>query len=161
MSDDEEHARNVLQYLRQNPGAHLRKMHRGLDVPLTSLARLMWQLEDDGRVHAERDGFFTRYWLSQKPHQREREVISLLHNDRLRAIAEHLRENPGVNHGDIADALELPPSSLTYYLKKFEDQKLLDVRREGVVRRYRLKNPALVGRALRKVQPEVAGTNGQ
>lgn len=158
MPEPPDPTRRVLTFLRRNPGAHLRKLHRGLDIPLTSLARLMWHLEAKRRVHAERDGFFTRYWPTHKPRGREREVIALLHNRRTRAIAEALRKRPNASHGEIAASLALPPSTLTYYLKKFQGAGLLAVKKEGVVRRYRLRDRALVSRALRRLAASKRGT---
>lgn len=140
------HGASVMDYVRTNPGQHLRAIQRGLGLPLTSVSRLLNELSDGGQLVKDNSGFFSRYYPRKSPPPAERAVIAALRNRRTKKILEFLYKNPGVNHYTLGRGLRIPPSSLTYHMQKLERSRIVEAKARGNMKLYRLKSPTLFQR---------------
>lgn len=150
-SKNDARKQQVLKQVNSTPGANLRQVQRYTDLPLSTAARFLDELEDEKRIESSINGSFRRFFPTGKRlHKREREVLSLVNKPRPRAILQHLLSNAGIRHGDLADAVDLPAPTLTYYMKQIVAEDLVKVRKEGAARIYQVKNPALVRKAINR-----------
>lgn len=138
----------LLDQVEKTPGANLRQIHRLTDLPLSSTYRLLEDLENEGKVRSETVRGYRRYFPAAKGmHKRERILLGVISKTRPREMLETILENPGIRHGELADAVGLPPPTATYYMKQLVAEDLVLVRKDGVSRHYRIKNPDMVRKA--------------
>lgn len=143
------------------PGSNLRQVARATLIPLSTTARILDQLVEQGRVRLEGDGGTNHYYpIGQRLHKRERVALRILAKPRPRAILEAILADPGIRHVDLAAKIDLPPPTLTYYLKAMVEEQLVAVRKAGAARHYTAKNPAMLRTALERTtggfSPEIA-----
>ena len=151
----------VVRHVEACPGANLRQIHRASHVPLSTTARILDQLESEGRVRSEADNAYRRFFpVGKGLHKRERVLLGFISKPRPREILETLLENPGIRHTDLAKSVSLPPPTLTYYLKQIVAEDIVHVRKRGAARHYRVKNPEMLKKALERTDegfsPETA-----
>lgn len=150
----QQRATDVLQQIEACPGANLRQIHRTTGIPLSTTARLLDQLEGDGHIRSEVDNAYRRFFpIGKGLHKRERVLLGFLNKPRPRSIMETLLENPGIRHSELANSVDLPPPTLTYYLKQIVREDLVQVRKKGAARHYRVKNPEMLRKALERTEP--------
>jgi predicted transcriptional regulator len=82
---EHERRRVIYQYLRRNPGLHLRELHRRLEIPLSSLNYHLNYMVRYQILNKEEDGHVQRYFTVSLS-QRDKELISLLRQKRIREI---------------------------------------------------------------------------
>lgn len=148
-SSDDDRKKAILDQVSATPGANLRQVQRYTGIPLSTTARFLDELEDDGKIESESDTAYRRFFpIGKRLHKRERVVLGFVNKPRPRRILETLLANPGIRHGELADAVGLPAPTLTYYMKQIVAEDLVKVRKKGASRMYTVKNPAVVQKAL-------------
>jgi len=153
MSIRTERQEAVLKQIARCPGANLRQLHRLTGIPLSTTARILDQLEEDGAIRSQIDKAYRRFFPAGKGlHKRERVLLGFLNKPRPRSIMETLLDQPGIRHSDLADAIDLPAPTLTYYLKQIVGHDLVAVRKRGAARHYRVKNPEMLRKALDRTE---------
>lgn len=139
----------ILRQVESTPGANLRQIQRYTEYPLSGVAMLLDELEDEGKVESTRVLHYRRFFPTGKNlHKRERVVLSFVNKPRPRSILQYLLGHPDTRHSDLADALGLAAPTLTYYMKQILGEDVVSVHQEGVEKFYRIKNPKLVKKAL-------------
>lgn len=115
----------------RNPGVHLREIERMTSLSLGVVRHHLDRMQREGLVFSRRDRHFKRFFSrSELPPNMPTETFDALRQDGPRTIVLHLLNNPGTTHGRMAEALDIPASTLSTYLSL--------LRRKGIVRRERL-----------------------
>lgn len=140
----------LVDQVQQIPGANLRQLQRMTDLPLSSAYRMLEDLEAEGVVRSESVRGYRRYFPTKGLHKRERLLLGVISKPRPRAILETVLSNPGIRHSELAEAVDLPAPTLTYYMKQIVGEDLIVVRKAGVSRHYRVKNPDLVRKSIKR-----------
>jgi predicted transcriptional regulator len=150
---DSDRKQLVLDQVHKTPGANLRQVQRYTGVPLSTTARLLDELENEGKVESESDIAYRRFFpVGKRLQKRDRMVLAYVNKTRPRKILAALLEQPGLRHGELADHLLLPAPTLTYYMKQLVAADLVKVRKKGASRMYKVKNIAQVEKALQRTQ---------
>lgn len=121
--------KKIYNFVRKNPGFHLRELQRRLRIPLSSLEHHIDYMIRHNVLYKERDGRYVRYFAGQSTKE-ERKLISALRHEKLREIVLIILENKEVKFQDLKNCLDLPASTLSYFLKYLVDRCIL--RREKV-----------------------------
>jgi predicted transcriptional regulator len=121
---EHERRRVIYQYLRRNPGLHLRELHRRLEIPLSSLNYHLNYMVRYQILNKEEDGHVQRYFTVSLS-QRDKELISLLRQKRIREIVLLVLTHTKIKFQQLLDTMKLPPSTLSYYLSRLIDHHLL------------------------------------
>jgi predicted transcriptional regulator len=116
--------RDIFDFVKANPGLHLRALQRRLGLPLTSLEYHLDYMVRKNVVYRERDGRFTRFYAMMLD-EKDREVISVLRQRRLREIALIILGKDGAKFQELQEILGLPSSTLFYYLKHLLDNDII------------------------------------
>ena len=74
----------------------------------------------------------------------DRKLLSLLRQMIPRRIVLFLMKNPGSSFGEIAKALDMPPSSLSFHVKKLVKAEVIDRVKKGRVSFFRVRDPERV-----------------
>jgi predicted transcriptional regulator len=143
--------RDIYDFVKANPGLHLRALQRRLGLPLTSLEYHVDYLVRKNVIYRERAGRFTRFY-ARLLDEKDREVISVLRQRRLREIVLIILGKDGAKFQELQGILGLPSSTLFYYLKYLLDNGVITRDQVGSETVYNVKD-VRVAKALIAYKP--------
>jgi signal transduction histidine kinase/CheY-like chemotaxis protein len=126
----------VLDYISDNPGAHLRKIARDLDIHLSTLRYHLDNLEKKGLIGCQKQNNLKVYFTSGKLKPIEKTLTPLLQQKRFRDIILVLIDYPGLTFTQIVERLAIGTSTASKYINTLEDQKILFHEKSGREKRY-------------------------
>jgi predicted transcriptional regulator len=144
---DNETRRKIYWYVKTNPGLHLRELQRRLKIPLSSLDYHLDYLVRQDLLYREGDGFYTRYF-DEDLDKRDREILSILRQRRLREIFLVVISESKVPFSYLMARLNIPASTLSLYLKKLVENDLVERHSIGREKYYTIKDEAKVANLL-------------
>ena len=122
---ENETRQRIYWYVKKNPGLHLRELQRRLKKPLSSLDYHLDYLVRQDLLYREGDGFYTRYY-DEELDKRDREILSVLRQRRLREIFLVIISESRVPFRYLMNGLNIPASTLSLYLKKLVENDLVE-----------------------------------
>jgi len=126
----------ICAYISDNPGSHLRKIARDLDIKLSTLRYHLDFLVKKQKIVCQRQNNLKVYFLSGKLKPQEKTLAPLLQQQRYREIVLVLIDLPGSTSSQIADRLSIKPSTTSKYINILEDQKILYCKKIGRKKKY-------------------------
>jgi len=148
--------RDLYQFVRQNPGFHLREIARSLNLSITLADYHLRFLEKHDLASATMDGEYKRYYPRSMPgDQDSRPALS----DQQKAVLAYLRqpvplkvlaflmERDFATHKEILEHVPVSPSTLSHHLKKMQFAGIL-ARAEARDKGYRVAEPKAVARLM-------------
>ena len=144
---ENENRRKIYDIIVENPGIHLRELQRVLDTPLTTLEYHLSYLVRRKIIYSENDLHFKRYYA--KPLEKEdKKVIAALRQKRLREIVLLILANEKAKYQFLSEYLNLPNSTLSFYLKYLADNGILSKEKVGYETLYTVKDEDRVAKVL-------------
>lgn len=133
--------------IKKNPGLHIRQLQRILDIPLSSLQYHLNYMARRHVVLEEKSEHFTRYY--SKPLEAEdKKVLSVLRQKRMREIVVIILVSKKAKYQVIVQTLNLPASTVSFYLKQLMDENIIDRTKIGYENIYTLKDEDRVAKVL-------------
>jgi len=120
-----ENRRLIHDYILRNPGSHLRKIERDLDINLGTLRHHLRHLEKERVISSRTEKNLKIYFVAGKLGASHKTISSLLQQKRFRDIILTTITTPGLTHREIADKLSLKPSTLSKYIKVLEERGIV------------------------------------
>lgn len=121
----------IFAYISNNPGSHLRKIARELNICLSTLRYHLDQLEDKRLIISQKQNNLKIYFVSGKLKPEERALTQLLQQKRFRDIILVLIDSPGSTFSQIAEKMSVSHSTASKYINILEDRKILSHKRVG------------------------------
>jgi len=140
--------RRLYELILASPGLHFREIARKLKYKTGVLVYQLEILEKQELIVKRKDGYYTRYFVRDKVSPLEKKMISILRLRKPRHILFYLYFNPDSCNKDILGEMNIPSSTLSYYLRKMVDAGILIDRSRGRNIYYRIKNKKLVLKVL-------------
>src|SRR5687767_9978262 len=114
--------RRLYATVRQYPGIHVREAARQLDTSLALVEYHLTLLRDHGLVSVEKDDRYARLYPREAgaPDKKDRAAIAVLRERLPLQITLHLLDQGATKHKDLADALGMGKSKLSFHLRKLE-----------------------------------------
>ena len=128
--------RRILEFIRANPGLHLRGLAERLDVPVSTLEYHCYQLQKFGHLSVREEAGFKAYYPSEGMDRRDKDVLYLVRHEAPRRIAAHLVLHPGTTPKDLKTVTGLSGPTLSFHLNKLRAAGI--VREEAAGRTKRL-----------------------
>ena len=122
--------RKIYQVIDKFPGIHFRELFRKLTMSMGSLEYHLRVLEQNDLVYLEKEGGFSRYFVKGKLGSEDKEIASMMQNDKLRTILFNLVLNPGLSHKELTERLGWPKSTISFYLKKLINKGVVEERKD-------------------------------
>lgn len=144
--------RRIFEFVSTVPGAHLREIQRGLEMPMGLLEYHLGYLEKSELVAVKADKYYKRYYPARMGAQ-ERVLLSALRQKPYRAVVIYLLQAPGPTHRAMVEALDLSPSTLSFYLKDLIEKGVVRREKAGRESIYTVEKPEEVVRALIAYKP--------
>jgi predicted transcriptional regulator len=123
-----ENRKKIYQLIEKLPGIHFRELFRKLDISMGSFEYHLNILEKSNLVYLKKEGGFSRYFVKGKLGEEDKELATMLRNDRLRTMLLNLILHPGISHKTLTDKLGWPKSTISFYLKKLIDKNVVEER---------------------------------
>jgi predicted transcriptional regulator len=123
-----ENRRHLYKMIEKFPGIHFRELFRKLEISMGSLEYHLQVLEKSELIFLKKEGGYSRYFVQGKLDEVDKELATMLRNDRLRKLLFTLILNPGISHKSLIQELNWPKSTLSFYLKKLHDKGLIEER---------------------------------
>jgi predicted transcriptional regulator len=139
--------RRIYAAVRETPGIHFRELQRLLDMPVGQLEYHAHAMETEGLLKAIDDRYYKRYYAGEID-AGDKDVLAVLRQENPRKIVMHVMLNPGIGHGELADAVALAPSTLSFYLSDMVSKGVLSKSKEGRTTQYAVSEPERVSRVL-------------
>ena len=141
--------RRIFELVQANPGLHLRELARRTDLQLSLVEYHIHYLSDNEMVYAIREGRYSRFYVddgfiddvggSQLTGDQKR-ILHLLRQELPLAIVVILLDASKATHKELADALEVAGSTLSYPLGKLVDAGVVVKVKAGEQKGYRLRD---------------------
>jgi predicted transcriptional regulator len=146
MQDDVtlENRRLIFDYILDNPGVHLRKISRDINIHLSTLR----YLETKGLITSQKEDNLKIYFASGKLNPQEKKITPLLQQKRFRDIILVIIGSHEPTSSEIAEKLLMNPSTTSKYINILEEREVISHKKIGREKRYHIENEESVVKLL-------------
>ena len=127
----------VLQYIQENPGCHLRKIKRELDMSMGTIQYHLILLEKQGKISSERHNLHKYYFPIGLFEQNEKDILKILNQETAREILLVILEQKPTQT-DIANIIKISSASVNWHIKRLVELGLISEQKDGKFKRYTL-----------------------
>jgi len=144
--------RRLYATVRQYPGIHVREAARQIGTSLALVEYHLALLRDHGLVTVEKDDRYARLYPKESgaPDKKDRAAVAVLRERLPLQVTLHLLDGGATKHKDLADALGMGKSKLSFHLRKLEAAGVVAKDAEG---RFAIVEPTRVQRLLAAYPP--------
>lgn len=148
--------KDLYEFVRRNPGYHLREVSRALSLSITLADYHLRFLEKHEMITSTMDGEYKRFYPRSTPGQAdmhpaltelERQILAFLRQPVPLRVINFLMEREAATHKQILEHVPVSPSTLSHHLKKMQAAGIVD-RVELGERGYRVVQPKAVARLM-------------
>ncbi|TMA01046.1 MAG: ArsR family transcriptional regulator [Methanobacteriota archaeon] len=150
--------KDLYDFVRKNPGFHLRELSRALNLSITLADYHLRFLEKHELITSAMDGEYKRFYPRSTPGQAEvraalteaeKLILAFLRQPVPLKVIDFLMEREGATHKEILEQVPVSPSTLSHHLKKMQAAGLIEhADRTEPERRYRVVDPKSVARLM-------------
>lgn len=124
--------RQVYDCIRKNPGIHLRGIGKETDITLGTIRYHIDLLRRSHAIAVLEDRGYTHYFENSGTYSASQQaVLKHMRNETTREILAVLAGNRFASRKDIAESLGIAGSTVTWHMKRLEEDGVIDVRTEG------------------------------
>lgn len=153
---DQDVRARIYEYIRMNPGIHLRGLSSEMQVKLGTLRYHLNILQHNHKIAVSGDNATVRFYENSGTYSAEEQMIHKhLRNETTKKILEVLLDRPMATRQDIADAVGISGPSVSWHMKRLEEDSLVIARREGRMTSYGIPGP-VAGYLNRQIRTPVA-----
>ena len=126
----------IYQYITNNPGSHLRRISKDLDLAMGDTQYHLHTLEKAGSIKSRRLGVFRRYYTVSILGERQESILAMLGQEAPRDIILFLMENPGASQGEIATHKGFSAPTIYWHMSRLIESGLVTSHKEGKYVKY-------------------------
>lgn len=134
-----ENARRIYEYIESNPGNHLRKISRELDMHSSTLRYHLDYLEKKGMIISKKEKNLKNFFITDRLGTEDKNIVTLLQQKRFRDIILIIIITNKPTHTDICRELSLKPSTLSKYMNILESRGIIKYEKTGREKEYYVK----------------------
>lgn len=148
--------KDLYDFVRRNPGFHLREVSRALNLSITLADYHLRFLERHELITSSMDGEYKRFYPRSTPGladsrpaltSAERQILASLRQHVPLRVLYFLMEREDATHKQMLEQVPVSPSTLSHHLKKMQAVGIID-RAEPKERGYRVVDPKTVARLM-------------
>jgi predicted transcriptional regulator len=121
----------IYQYIINNPGCHLRRISKDLDLAMGHTQYHLHTLDKAGLIKSRRIGVFRVYYAVSIFGERQESILAMLGQEVPRDIIMFLIENPGASQGEIANHKGFSAPTINWHMSRLIEIGLVISRKEG------------------------------
>jgi predicted transcriptional regulator len=152
--DDSENRTRVYDYIKKNPGAHLRMITRELDMGMGATQHHLDILEKSGKVRSKRINIYRHYYAVEIL-EAEHGILAFLRQETAMDILTYLMEHPRSTQSDIINFMGFSAPTISWHMSRLEEAGLVSSIKEGRTVRYAIVDMQSISAALKTYHPNV------
>lgn len=133
---DNETRAKLVELVEQTPGLSQKELCEGVGAGWGNTVYHLQRLEQAGFLRSEKQGHHRRFYRTGEMPSEDIEALGVLKNDNANQIARYLLEQPGCKQKDVCEALDISPSLAHKWIKRLEDNDLVQSEREWRSKHY-------------------------
>jgi len=126
-------------YIKSNPGVHLRKISKVLDIAIGDTNYNLNNLEQSGFVKHRKWGVYKRYFVISIKDGRSESILAILQQETPRTIVLYLIEHPGSIQNEICRHVSFSAPSVKWHMTRLKEMDMVYERKRGKFVRYYIK----------------------
>ncbi len=152
--DDSENRTRIYDYIKKNPGAHLRMIKRELDIGMGATQHHLDILEKSGKVKSIRINIYRHYYAVEVA-EAEYIILAFLRQETAIDILTFLMEHPRSKQSEIINFKGLSAPTISWHMARLEQAGLVSSIKDGRATRYTITNMQNISMALKTYHPNV------
>ncbi len=132
--------RNIFDILKRNPGLHLSKIAKTLNLRVSLVEYHLRYLEKHGLIQSDKHTGYNRYFITGEVKAIQKKNFSILRQKNLLKIVLFLLKKKKAKHKEILNQIDVSPATLSYHLKRLIKNNILEVDEQGTSHIYKIKN---------------------
>lgn len=132
----------VLCFIQDNPGCHLRRIKREIDISMGTVQYHLHKLEKMGRVTSSRRGLYKYYFPAGLFEENEKEILEVLTHETARKILMFIIEQKSPTQTDIVNSVRISARSISWHVGRLIALKMIREIKDGKYKRYQLQDDA-------------------
>ncbi len=129
----------IYNYIKNNPGSHLRRISKVLNIALGDTQYQLNRLENLNLVRSRRVGLYKTYYSASISGERNEKISAILQQETPRDIVLFLIENPGATHNQISTHKGFSGATINWHMSRLTRIGLVYSHKEGRYTKYYLK----------------------
>jgi predicted transcriptional regulator len=146
----------ILEFIKSNPGTHLRRIKRELNLAMGVIQYHLYKLEREHRVVSVRHGLYKRYYADKGLKIEDHEILNVLSQETERDLVLYLIKNPQATQKELSEFGRISASSTNWHMKRLAKAGFVEARRSGGFVLYRVRgDPVKILSLLRSHHPRI------
>jgi len=121
----------ILEFIKANPGSHLRGIKRELNLAMGVLQYHLRRLEKDQSIISRRRGLYKRFYKRLDFEIEEQEILGVLFQETERDLLLYLLKTPDATQKELSEFAHISASSTSWHMKRLVQAGLVKSRRQG------------------------------
>ena len=142
MDESDDTVDKVLCFIQDNPGCHLRRIKREIDISMGTVQYHLHKLEKMGRVTSTRRGLYKYYFPAGLFEENEKEILEVLTHETARKILMFIIEQKSPTQTDIVNSVRISARSISWHVGRLIALKMIREIKDGKYKRYQLQDDA-------------------
>lgn len=157
MEESDDTVDKVLYFIQDNPGCHLRRIKRAMNVSMGTVQYQLDKLEKMGRITSSRRGLYKYYFAAGLFKENEKDILEVLTHETARKILMVIVEQKSPTQTDIVISIKISARSISWHVGRLVALKIITEIKDGKYKRYNLhENDAKnILRLLRSYYPSI------
>jgi predicted transcriptional regulator len=128
----------MLELIKSNPGCHLRKIQKNMNISMGTTQYHLDKLEKMGRITSNRSGIHKHYFPVGLFAENEKEILQVLSQETPREIIMIIIERQAPTQTEIMSVVKISKASANWHLKRLLSVKLIIEIKDGKYKHYRI-----------------------
>jgi len=127
----------VLDFVQQNPGSHLRKIKKELNISMGTVQYQLYRVEKKGLITSSKRGFY-RHFFHVEIKGFDKDILEILSIETLRQIILFIIEQKNPSQSEIAKEIGISHASINWHMQRLVALKITEETKDGRYKRYRM-----------------------
>lgn len=145
---DLEARKRIVEFVRANPGLHMRELAARLDTPVSTLEYHCYQLVKHGHLVTRESAGFKSFYPGEGMDRRDKDILYLVRHEAPRRICGHVLLNPGATPKQLRQTLGMSAPTLSFHLNKLRAAGVLREEAAGRTKNLFVEDPERVANIL-------------
>jgi predicted transcriptional regulator len=138
MEESDDTVDKVLYFIQDNPGCHLRRVKRAMNVSMGTAQYQLDKLEKMGRITSSRRGLHKYYFAAGLFKENEKDILEVLTHETARKILMVIIEQKSPTQTDIVNSVKISARSISWHVGRLVALKIITEIKYGKYKRYNL-----------------------
>ena len=152
--DDSENRKRIYDYIKKNPGAHLRMITRQLEMGMGATQHHLDILEKSGKIKSRRINIYRHYYAVEIL-EAEHNILAFLRQETAMDILTYLMDHPKSSQSDIINFKGFSAPTISWHMSRLEEAGLVNSIKDGRTVRYSISDMQSISAALKTYHPNV------